>query len=121
MELQEFTDDRVRFQANGSRVGANKSAAKNTLRPVRHVVSLQSLQQGQLDLRLVRDGGERYLLSLTLQAESSTETFIHDTPRRPRHTASGNHDFRELVERLLEPSSGPFRWNGPKIVVEGLT
>ena len=84
MERQELAHDDVRFQANGSRIAANKGTTKDTLRPVRDVISLQPLQEGRLDFRLFRDSRERNLLSFTLDAKSSTEAFIHDTPRRRR-------------------------------------
>ena len=40
----------------------------------------------------------------------------------PRCSSVGGQFARvKLVERLLETYSGPFRWNGPKIIIEGLT
>jgi len=84
MDLKELTDDDVRFQANSSRIAADKGTPKDTLRPVRDVIPLQPFQEGQFDFRLFSDSGEFNLLSFTLHAKSSTEAFIHDTPRRRR-------------------------------------
>jgi hypothetical protein len=105
MELKELTDDDVRFQANGSRIAADKGTSKDTLRPVRDVIPLQPLQEGQFDFRLFSDSGERNLLSFTLQAKSSTEAFIHDTPRRRR--THGQRQSRFLVRRSEAGSYGP--------------
>ena len=50
---------------------------KDARRPVRHVVSLQRLQQRQTNLRLLRDRREGNLLSFTPLAQSSAETLRH--------------------------------------------
>jgi hypothetical protein len=84
MELQELTDDGVGVEADRMRVGADERTPKNTRRPAQQVISLQPLEERKADLRLLRDGGKRDLLSFTLLAKSSAETFGHATPRGPR-------------------------------------
>jgi hypothetical protein len=77
VELQEFTDDGVGFEANDLRVGADEGTTKNTRRPMRQVIPLQAIQQRQTDLRLGGNGGKRNVLSFTLLAQSSAETLDH--------------------------------------------
>ncbi|PYR57440.1 MAG: hypothetical protein DMF91_19455 [Acidobacteria bacterium] len=44
---------------------------------MRHIISLERLQEGNVDLRLLSDRREGNLLSFTLLAQSSAETFRH--------------------------------------------
>ena len=46
-------------------VGANEGAPENPGRPARDIIPLEPFQERQLDLRLLRDGGEIDLLSFT--------------------------------------------------------
>ena len=139
MDRQELPDDDVRLQATGSRIGANKGTTKNTLRPARDVISLQPLQERDLDLGLICDCGERNLLSFTQSASfaplgsTTTEMTFHVAGSQQRAVVHGmgivfssvdkpNTSYVEYfdengasVARIYAPvqSHGPFPLDGP--------
>jgi hypothetical protein len=73
-DFQELGDDGVGVEADGLRVGAQVRAAEYSARPLRDVVSFQSLEQRELDLCPFGDRAERDLVSLTHRPKASTET-----------------------------------------------
>jgi hypothetical protein len=77
VRVEEFADDDVGLEADGMRVGANEGAAKNALGPARKIVPLQGFEERELDLRLLRDRREGYLLFFTPLAQSSAKTLWH--------------------------------------------
>ena len=80
MKRREFADDLVGREADGVRVGANERAAKNPRRPVRDVVVLQLFQKRSMNLRLLRDRGQRNLLAFTLAPQTRAEALRHGQP-----------------------------------------
>ena len=48
--FQKFADDDVGLEVDGVGIGADERAAEDSPRPVRHIVSLQRLEQRQIDL-----------------------------------------------------------------------
>ena len=76
--LQELADDHVGIETNRVRVGANERPQKNPGWPVRDVAVLERVEQRRLDLRLLGDGRERYVLLFSLLAQSRTKTVGHE-------------------------------------------
>ena len=70
----------IGFEPNRARVRAEIRASEDPRGPSRHVVTFESFEQRQFDLRLLSDRGQRDLLFLALEPELRSERFIHRTP-----------------------------------------
>ena len=66
MTLDELADRGRRIEADRLCVGTDVGPAEDTERPVREVVTLQRLEERELDLGLLGNGGERDLPLLAL-------------------------------------------------------
>jgi hypothetical protein len=86
IQFQELANDDIRFEADRMRVRANECPAKNAGRPMRHIVPLQSFEQGDFYFRLLSDRRESDLLLLTAFAQACAKTVRHAAYLGPRQT-----------------------------------
>ena len=104
VELEELSDDDGGVEADGLRVRTDESPTKDARRPMRHIISLERLQEGNVDLRLLSDRREGNLLSFTLLAQSSAETFRHAAHLAGHdNTQPGTMTLGEEISRGSEP------------------
>ena len=72
VDLEKLTDDDILIEADGVSVSANERASEDSGWPTRDVVALELFEKRQLDFGLLRNRGERNVLSFTLLPESYT-------------------------------------------------
>lgn len=75
--FQEFLDRDFLVYVNRRGIRPDERPAENAGGPVGDVVPLELFEQRQLDLRLLRDGCESYILLFTLEPKSSAEILRH--------------------------------------------
>jgi hypothetical protein len=87
--LEKLANHGVGVEIDGSRVGADERAAKDSRGPLRHVVALQRVEERELDLGLLRNRDQGNLLLFSPFAHSCAETLSHaDTSRGSAHAAA---------------------------------
>ena len=71
--LEEFPGDRIRIEADRSRIGADERAAEDARRPPRDIAALERLEQPRTDFRVGRDGRQQDLSPLAFVAQARAQ------------------------------------------------